>query len=78
MSPERYTRDDARISLVVRGHAFEGWVQSEVSRSIEAICGTFSVPMTLTPGDVPPIHRQDKVQVRIGDRTVIDGYVLAA
>lgn len=75
---ERFTRDDARITLVVRGMEYTGWLQSEVSRSVEAICGTFSVPVSLVPGQPPDIQRQDTVQVRIGDTTVIDGYVLKA
>jgi prophage tail gpP-like protein len=75
---ERYTRDDAQISLLVNGQAYAGWLQSEVSRSIEALAGTFSVPVTLVPGQPPAIKRQDEVQVKIGDTVVINGYVLGA
>ena len=73
-----YKRDEARISLLVNNQAYEGWLQSEVQRDIEAVAGTFSVPVTLIPGQVPPIKRQDPVQVRIGDEVVITGYVLGA
>lgn len=75
----QYTRDDARISVVVPGKGeFTGWLQSEVVRSIEAICGTFSVPTALVPGEPLPIARGDEVQVFIGAEQVIKGYVLAA
>lgn len=77
-APQTFTRDAARIVVSVKGVDYQGWLQSEVERSIEAICGTFSIPVSLVPGDPPPIQRQDAVQVRIGDSVVIDGYVLAA
>ncbi len=76
--PAQYTRDDAKISVTVNGTAYEGWLQSEVDRNLEAICGTFSIPVSLVPGDPPAIARQDEVKVRIGDTVVITGYVLAA
>lgn len=75
---ERFTRDDAQIAVLVNGQSYKGWLQSEVERNLEAICGTFSIPISLTPGYPPDIKRQDKVQVKIGDSVVIDGYVLAA
>lgn len=73
-----FTRDQAQITVTVNGQAFQGWLQSEVERSIEAICGTFSIPVALTPGSPPAIKRQDAVQVHIGSTLVITGYVLAA
>jgi prophage tail gpP-like protein len=76
--PESFTRDQAKISLTVNGESFEGWLQSEVDRSLEAISGTFSVPVSLVPGDPPKIGRQDAVEVRIGSQVVMTGYVLAA
>lgn len=75
---EQFTRDNAKITVTVNGTAYEGWLQSEVDRSLEAICGTFSIPVSLVPGDPPAIKRQDEVQVRIGNSVVITGYVLAA
>ncbi len=75
---ERFTRDQAKISVIVNGKTYEGWLQSEVDRNLEALAGTFSIPVTLVPGSPPEIKRQDKVEVRIGDRTVITGFVLAA
>ena len=75
---ERYTRDSAQISVVVGGSAYTGWLQSEVSRSIETLAATFSIPVALVPGAPPAIQRQDRVQVRVGDTTVVDGFVLAA
>lgn len=73
-----YTRDKAKIMVLVNGQAYEGWLRSEVSRSLEDIAGTFSVPVSLVPGQPPQINRQDAVQIKIGDSVVITGYVLAA
>lgn len=76
--PELFTRDQAQISVIVKGKQFKGWLQSEVERNLEAICGTFSIPVSLTPGEPPEIKRQDPVQIKIGDTVVITGHVLAA
>ncbi len=70
--------DQPVISIRVGGQVFAGWLQSEVSRSIESLAGTFSIPTTFVPGDVPQIRRQDEVQVVVGDEVVITGYVMAA
>lgn len=75
---EQFTRDQAQITVTVRGQAYQGWLQSEVERSLEAICGTFSIPVSLVPGNPPDINRQDEVEVKIGGQVVIKGYVLAA
>ena len=75
---EQYKRDQVKITVEVRGQAYEGWLQSEVERSIEAIAGTFSVPVSMVPGWTPDIQRQDEVVVRVGGVKVITGYVLAA
>jgi hypothetical protein len=63
----QYTRDDAKITVIVNGVGFEGWLQSEVERSIEALAGTFSVPVSLVPGSTPTIARQSPVSIKIGD-----------
>ena len=75
---ERYTRDAAQIQVEVAGVAYAGWLQSEVSRSLENLAGTFSVPVSMVPGHFPAIQRQDEVKVRIGSTVVITGRVLAA
>lgn len=75
---EQYTRDDAQINVLVGGQEYVGWLQSEVERNLEALSGTFSIPISLVPGNPPAINRQDAVEVRIGSETVITGYVLAA
>ncbi len=62
----------------VGGQVFTGWLQSEVSRSIESLAGTFSIPTSLIPGQVPGIKRQDEIQVVVGDEVVITGLVMAA
>jgi prophage tail gpP-like protein len=76
--PAQYTRDEAKIAVMVGAQSYEGWLQSEVDRSLETLAGVFSIPVSLVPGDPPAIKRQDKVEVRIGGRTVITGFVLAA
>jgi prophage tail gpP-like protein len=78
MKPETYTKDQAQIQVIVNGLAYEGWLSSEVERSLETVAGTFNVPVSLVPGLYPKIERQDAVQVKIGSTVVIDGYVLAA
>ncbi len=75
---DRYTRDQAKVTLEVRGRQYDGWLSCEVDRSIEAIAGTFAVPVALVPGSPPAIARQDEVTVRIGGQVVITGYVLSA
>jgi prophage tail gpP-like protein len=70
--------DQPIITIQTGGKVWTGWLQSEVTRSIEAISGTFSVPVSLTPGMVPPIKRQDEVRVAIGGHVLIDGYVTRA
>ena len=75
---EQYTRDDARITLRVNGVQLDGWIQSEVSRSIESLAATFSVPVSYDPGNPPPVARQDEVEVLIGSTVVCKGLVLAA
>ena len=75
---ERNARDAAKITVEVKGLLYEGWLQSDVERSIEAIAGTFSIPVSMIPGQPPAIKRQDAVTVRIGGVQVITGFVLAA
>ena len=75
---DRFPRDNVKITVEVNGLAYEGWLQSDVERSIEAIAGTFSIPVSMIPGQPPAIKRQDAVTVRIGGVRVITGYVLSA
>lgn len=76
--PDRYTRDDNKITVEVKGVQYEGVLEIEVERSIEAICGTFNIPVSMVPGQAPTIKRQDAVKVRIGGIQVINGFVLSA
>ena len=71
-------RPKAKITLTINGKQYDGWLQSEVVRSMESLAGTFNVPVSLVPGHPPEIKRQDKVAVQIGDGKLIDGYVLSA
>lgn len=75
---EPFVRDAAQISVTVRGQSYAGWLSSEVQRDLEAITGTFSIPVALTPGAPPAIQRQDEVQIHIGSTLVMTGFVLAA
>ena len=70
--------DQPVITVRTGGQTWAGWQQSQISRSLEAIAGTFSIPVSLVPGQPPLIKRQDEVQVLVGDQVVITGYVLAA
>lgn len=70
--------DEPVVFMRVGGRIFSGWLQSEVSRSIESVAGTFSIPTSFVPGGVPLIKRQDEVQVVVGNEVVITGYVMAA
>jgi prophage tail gpP-like protein len=47
---EQYTRDSAKITVEVKGLVYQGWLQSDIERSLEAISGTFSIPVSLVPG----------------------------
>lgn len=70
--------DKAKIILTVNGKDYVGWLQSDVQRSMETLAGTFNVPVSLVPGTVPDIKRQDKIALKIADATLITGYVLSA
>ncbi|MES1977560.1 MAG: hypothetical protein V4451_05955 [Pseudomonadota bacterium] len=76
--PDRYPRDNIKITVEVNALEYTGWLQSEVERSLEAICGTFNVPVGMIPGQPSPFKRGDAVKVRIGGIVVINGYVLTA
>lgn len=70
--------DQPVVSMRVGGRVLAGWLQSEVSTSIETLAGTFSVPASLVPGDVPMVKRQDEIEILVGDEVVITGYVMSA
>jgi prophage tail gpP-like protein len=66
------------ITIKVQGVELHGWLESTVSRSLEDISGTFSIPVSFDKGDTPKVFRQDEVEVLIGGHVVIAGYVLSA
>jgi prophage tail gpP-like protein len=70
--------DQPEVMVRVRGQLLRGWLQSELSRSIESVSGTFSVPTSLVPGDVPAVQRGDEVEVLVGGVVMVTGYVQAA
>ena len=76
--PEAFVRDTARITVTVAGVEYSGWLSSEVSRDLESITGTFSIPVSLVPGRPPNIQRGQAVEVRIGGTLVLTGWVMAA
>ena len=66
------------LTLRVRGVAYGGWKSVEVTRSIESLCGAFSVSVSEKwPGQPTsrPIRPGDPVSVAIGDDVVITGHV---
>lgn len=67
-----------RVIVSVGGRDYEGWLQSSIETSLENISGRFSIPVTLVPGNPPPIHRQDTVKVRVHETVLMTGYVLGA
>lgn len=75
---DRYTKDDAKIYVTVNGIDYEGWLSSDLQRSIENISARFTIPVTYIPGKRPEIYRQDEIRVRINETQVTAGNVLAA
>ena len=63
------------ICVRTGGKLLKGWSQAEVSRSIEALSSTFSLAMSLVPGQVPPLVSGAEVQVLVGDTVVLTGWV---
>ncbi|AGC43252.1 putative tail protein [Myxococcus stipitatus DSM 14675] len=66
------------ITLHINGKAFGGWKSGQVTRGIEAISGGFdlSVSDRWESGREPwAIHEEDRCAVRIGNETLITGYV---
>ncbi len=68
----------AEITVTANGVDLTGWFDATVERSIETIAGRFSFNTDFYPGQPRPVHRQDAVEIRIGDVLVMTGYVLAA
>lgn len=67
--------DDQVVSVRVGGgQQLVGWRESTVSRSMERLAGSFSVPVSLVPGQAWPCQRGELVQVLLGSTVVATGY----
>lgn len=66
------------IVLELDGLKVSGWLEAEVTRSLETLSGTFAVTMS-EPNPEDPLSRVismgDRVRVRVAGETVIDGHV---
>lgn len=66
------------VTLRVEGVEYGGWTAvSSIRTGMDAIAGGFAVALTEKwPGAVArPIHKEDTVELRIGDSTMIKGHV---
>lgn len=66
------------LSLIVNGRVYLGWLTVNITRSIEAIAGAFSISLTdkwSIDDDPWPILPGNECVVKIGDDEVITGYV---
>lgn len=66
------------VELRVGGSRYQGWTSVEVTRSLEAVAGTFELSVTERwPGNQKryAIHPGDRCSLRAGGDVVIDGYV---
>lgn len=69
---------DTTVRLLVNGVAYEGWKGVRITRSIEALAGSFSLDVSDRWGDESqlwPIVEEDPCKVTIGRQTVISGYI---
>lgn len=62
-----------QLELQVEGVAFTGWQDVQITRSIEAASGAFTVSMDVRRP--LPIRRGDRVTVKLSGELVIEGYV---
>ena len=67
-----------KISLYIDGKVYSGWKSLNVTRSMEAICGSFAVAMVnnfVQNGEKFPINAGDKCVLYLGNDAVITGYI---
>lgn len=67
------TVNDEELELLVEGRSFSGWERCEVTRSMEAASGTFSVQVSAR--DPLPIRAGQEVTVRLARAVVLRGHV---
>lgn len=64
--------------LIVNGRRYDGWKSVQITRTIESMAGSFSLSVSdhWSGQDIAwPIAAEDMCQVRVGDVTVIDGWI---
>ena len=69
-------QDKDNITLEVNGQEYGGWLSAQVVTGLDQIASQFAVEVTEQyPGGSIRIRPGDKVTVRLGDSTVVTGYV---
>lgn len=66
------------ITIRTRGYTFRGWNTARVTRSLETMCGTFSLAVAdRWDGDLKPwpVREGDACEIDVNGRTLITGYV---
>lgn len=61
--------------VVANGGAYTGWTSATVSQDFDSASGECTLEITEQPGQPLPLNLNDDVQVIIGGRPVITGYV---
>jgi prophage tail gpP-like protein len=61
------------VRLRVNGKEYGGWKSARVTRSIESVCGSFSLSLSANPGW--PIREDDECVVMLDEEVIITGYV---
>jgi prophage tail gpP-like protein len=67
-----------KVALVIKGHAYGGWQKVEITRSMEALCGSFSLELIERYAGQPgaaSIQPGAPCRVQVDGRTVITGFV---
>ena len=75
---QRYQKEAAIIRVIGNdGKAHAHWLSADITLDLENIARVATIPIALVPGYPPDIHRQDEVGVKVGDTTLVTGFVLA-
>lgn len=70
------TLPDSAATVIVNGRPFAGWLAFQVVQSFDKASGELTLRMSPQPGVPLPIMKGDKVQLLLGKRPVINGYVM--
>ncbi len=66
------------VSLAIGGSLFAGWTDVTITRSLDALCGTFELSLVdraKTDADPFSIRDGDAVRVQVGADTIITGWI---